>query len=83
VPVKFLIPFEGTPLASRWELTAERSLRILALCRLGFPDIELRLADRRENHLRGLQVLALHIANSILLGEYLTARANPGRTTSS
>ena len=30
VPVNFLIPFEGTPLGGRWELTPQRCLRILA-----------------------------------------------------
>lgn len=78
VPVNFLIPFQGTPLEGRWELTPERCLRILALFRFCFPDVELRLAGGREIHLRGLQVLALHIANSIFLGDYLTSEGQPG-----
>jgi len=57
VPVNFLIPFAGTPLEGRWELTPERCLRILALFRFCFPDVEVRLAGGREIHLRGMQVL--------------------------
>ncbi|MEU4192582.1 biotin synthase BioB [Kribbella sp. NPDC026611] len=78
VPINFLIPFEGTPMEGRWDLTPERCLRILALFRFCFPDVEVRLAGGREIHLRGLQVLALHIANSIFLGDYLTSEGQPG-----
>ncbi|MFI1581205.1 biotin synthase BioB [Embleya sp. NPDC020630] len=78
VPVNFLIPFEGTPLADNWELTPERCLRILALFRFFFPDVEVRLAGGREIHLRGLQPLALHLANSMFLGDYLTSEGQPG-----
>ncbi|MGV1050351.1 MAG: biotin synthase BioB, partial [Solirubrobacterales bacterium] len=73
VPVNFLIPFEGTPLGREWRLTPQRCLRILALMRFVFPDTELRLAGGREIHLRTMQPLALHLANSIFLGDYLTS----------
>jgi biotin synthase len=46
---------------------------ILALFRFAFPDVEVRLAGGREIHLRTLQPLALHIANSMFLGDYLTS----------
>ncbi|GAA5160992.1 biotin synthase BioB [Pseudonocardia eucalypti] len=78
VPVNFLIPFQGTPLGGRWELTPERCLRILALFRFVFPDVEVRLAGGREIHLRGQQALALHLANSMFLGDYLTSEGQPG-----
>ena len=78
VPVNFLIPFEGTPLGDRWELTPARCLRILALFRFVFPDVEVRLAGGREIHLRTLQPLALHVANAIFLGDYLTSEGAPG-----
>ena len=78
VPVNFLMPFEGTPLAGVWELTPQRCLRILALMRFVFPDSEVRVAAGRELHLRSLQPLALHIANSIFLGDYLTSEGQPG-----
>lgn len=73
VPVNFLIPFAGTPLGDEWQLTPERCLRILALFRFCFPDAEVRLAGGREIHLRSLQPLALHLANSVFLGDYLTS----------
>jgi biotin synthase len=78
VPVNFLIPFEGTPLGGRWDLTPQRCLRILAMFRFLFPDVEVRLAGGREIHLRSLQPLALHVVNSIFLGDYLTSEGQPG-----
>ena len=77
VPVNFLIPIEGTPLAGRDELTPRRCLRILALFRLVFPDVEVRIAGGREVHLRSLQPLGLYLANSIFAGDYLTTRGQP------
>ena len=79
VPVNFLIPFEGTPLGGEWNLTPQRCLRILAMVRFVCPDAEVRLAGGREIHLRSLQPLALHIVNSIFLGDYLTSEGQPGR----
>ncbi len=74
VPVNFLIPIDGTPLAGRDELTPWRCLRILALYRLLFPDVEVRIAGGREVHLRSLQPLGLLLANAIFAGDYLTTR---------
>ena len=79
VPVNFLIPFEGTPLGGHWELTPPRCLRILAMFRFAFPDVEVRVAGGREIHLRTLQPLALHLANSMFLGDYLTSQGQPGQ----
>ncbi|MHC0428987.1 biotin synthase BioB [Streptomyces sp. O3] len=79
VPVNFLIPFEGTPLAKEWHLTPQRALRILAMVRFVCPDVEVRLAGGREVHLRSLQPLALHLANSIFLGDYLTSEGQEGQ----
>ena len=73
IPVNFLIPFGGTPLEGTWELTPQRALRILAVVRFVCPDRELRMAAGREVHLRTLQPLALHVANSLFLGDYLTS----------
>ena len=78
VPVNFLIPFEGTPLGGEWNLTPQRCLRILAMVRFACPDAEVRLAGGREIHLRSLQPLALHIVNSIFLGDYLTSEGQAG-----
>jgi biotin synthase len=78
VPVNFLIPFKGTPLGGRWDLTPPRCLRILAMVRFVCPAAEVRLAGGREIHLRSLQPLALHIVNSIFLGDYLTSEGQAG-----
>ncbi|THA23395.1 biotin synthase BioB [Streptomyces sp. RKND-216] len=79
VPVNFLIPFEGTPLAGEWNLTPQRCLRILAMVRFVCPDAEVRLAGGREVQLRSMQPLALHLANSIFLGDYLTSEGQAGK----
>jgi biotin synthase len=79
VPVNFLIPFEGTPLAKEWNLTPQRALRILAMVRFVCPDVEVRIAGGREVHLRSMQPLGLHIANSIFLGDYLTSEGQAGQ----
>jgi biotin synthase len=78
VPVNFLMPFDGTPLAGHLGLTPGHCLRVLALFRFIFPDVEVRIAGGREMHLRSLQPLGLHIANSIFLGDYLTSEGAPG-----
>lgn len=78
VPINFLMPFEGTPLAGTWELTPARCIRILAVFRFMFPNVEVRVAGGREIHLRSLQPMALYIANSIFLGDYLTSEGDPG-----
>ncbi|MBB1257321.1 biotin synthase BioB [Streptomyces alkaliterrae] len=79
VPVNFLIPFEGTPLAAEWNLTPQGALRILAMVRFVCPDVEVRLAGGREVQLRSMQPLALHLANSIFLGDYLTSEGQAGQ----
>jgi biotin synthase len=79
VPVNFLIPVEGTPLAKEWNLTPQRCLRILAMVRFVCPDVEVRIAGGREVHLRTMQPLALNLANSIFLGDYLTTEGQAGK----
>ena len=61
------------------ELTPWRCLRILALYRLLFPDVEVRIAGGREVHLRSLQPLGLLLANSIFAGDYLTTKGQAAR----
>lgn len=73
IPVNFLMPFDGTPLEGTWLLTPAACLRVLALVRFACPDTELRMAGGREMHLRTLQPLALQVANSLFLGDYLTS----------
>jgi biotin synthase len=79
IPVNFLMPFDGTPLADTWLLDPRRCLRILALARFACPASEVRMAGGRELHLRSLQPLALHLANSLFLGDYLTSEGQAAR----
>ncbi|RRO16717.1 biotin synthase BioB [Saccharopolyspora rhizosphaerae] len=73
IPVNFLMPFDGTPFADTWELSPTRCVKILAMARFVCPDREIRIAGGREMHLRSLQSVALQVANSIFLGDYLTS----------
>ncbi len=72
VPLNFLIPIPGTPLADSNYLNPRQCLRILSLFRLILPSQEIRIAGGREVHLRSLQPLGLYAANSIFIGDYLT-----------
>ena len=79
VPVNFLIPIEGTPLAGLNELTPTRCLRVLCLFRFILPSQKIRIAGGREVHLRSLQPLGLYPANSIFIGDYLTTAGQSAR----
>ena len=79
IPVNFLMPFDGTPLAGTKLLTPLRCLRILALARFACPDREIRMAGGREMHLRSLQSHGLHLANSLFLGDYLTSEGQAAK----
>ena len=80
IPVNFLMPFDGTPYENTWELDPTRCLKILAMARFVCPDREVRIAGGREMHLRSLQGLALHVANSLFLGDYLTSEGQAAET---
>ncbi len=77
IPLNFLIPVGGTPLAGPTRLTPRYCLKALAMFRLVNPDRELRIAGGRELHLGSLQPLALYAANSIFVGDYLTTKGQP------
>jgi len=79
IPVNFLMPFDGTPYENTWELEPARCVKILAMARFVNPDKEIRIAAGREMHLRSLQGLALHVANSIFLGDYLTSEGQAAK----
>nr|WP_046213314.1 biotin synthase BioB [Paenibacillus wulumuqiensis] len=72
IPVNFLNPIPGTPLAGQQRTSARKALKVLALLRFICPDKEIRVAGGRELNLRTLQPLALYAANSIFVGDYLT-----------
>jgi biotin synthase len=79
LPVNFLMPIKGTPLAGRWELTPTRCLNILCLYRFLNSKASLRISGGREVHLRSLQALGLYVANSIFIGDYLTTKGQPAQ----
>lgn len=79
VPVNFLMPFDGTPLAGTWQLSPQKCLKILSVVRFVCPDKEIRMAGGREMHLRSLQPLALHVVNSLFLGDYLTSEGQAAK----
>ena len=74
IPVNFLNPIEGTPLAGRRDLNPRYCLKVLAMFRLVNPASELRIAGGRELHLGSMQALGLYAANSIFVGDYLTTK---------
>jgi len=72
VPVNFLDPRPGTPLAGRDLLEPTYALRVLCMFRFLHPTSDLRVAGGREVTLRSMQPLALYPANSIFSSGYLT-----------
>jgi biotin synthase len=72
VPINFLNPLAGTPLAETRVLTPWRCLKVLCLFRFMLPQTEIRVAGGREVNLRSLQPLALYPGNSLFINGYLT-----------
>ncbi|MDR1456841.1 MAG: biotin synthase BioB [Puniceicoccales bacterium] len=75
VPINFLIPIQGTPLAAAnlQKLTPEYCLRVLMLARLLNPRADVRCAAGRELYLKGHHALMFRAVNSIFAAGYLTA----------
>jgi biotin synthase len=75
VPVNFLNPRPGTPLAGREVLEPHEALQFIALTRLALPNALIRLAGGREITLQGMQEMGLRAgANGLILGNYLTTQ---------
>jgi biotin synthase len=79
VPVNFLDPRPGTPMAGVARPTPQSCIKTLAMFRFLHPRADLRVAGGREVNLRWMQPLALYIVNSIFTSGYLTT---PGATPS-
>ncbi len=77
LPVNFLHPIEGTPLAGRDDIGVERALAGLCLFRLFNPTSDIRAAGGRERTLGVFQPLALYAATSIFVDGYLTTPGQP------
>jgi len=73
VPMNFLHPIPGTPLAEMPALKPRQILRIIALYRFILPKVNLKVAGGRVLNLRDLQSWIFYAgATSILSGNYLT-----------
>lgn len=78
VPLNFLHPIPGTPLADAPPLEPVKILSIIAMFRLMLPGRILKVAGGREKNLRSLQSLIfLAGADSIMIGNYLTTTGRP------
>ncbi len=77
IPVNFLHPVDGTPLAQKADLNPRDCLRALCLLRFAHPTVEIRIAGGRELNLRWLQPLGLYPANSMFVSDYLTTKGQP------
>lgn len=77
IPVNFLNPIDGTPLAGVRRLNPRQCLKAVCMFRLANPASEIRIAGGRELHLGTLQPLGLYPANSIFVGDYLTTKGQP------
>lgn len=72
IPVNFLDPRPGTPLADVPKLTPMECLKCLCMYRFVNPTRDIRVAGGREVVLKHLQPLALYPANSMFSEGYLT-----------
>ena len=73
VPINFLNPIEGTPLADQPKLEPMECLKIIAVSRFLLPDKELKVSGGREVCLRDLQSWIFFAgADSTMIGNYLT-----------
>ena len=73
VPINFLDPVPGTPLAVMQQLTPLDCLHTIALYRLILPDVHITICGGRQRNLRELQSwVFLAGASGIMTGNYLT-----------
>ena len=77
IPVNFLHPIDGTPLAREEHLDPRYCLKVLCLLRLAHPAVEIRIAGGREVNLRSMQAMGLYAANSMFVSDYLTTPGQP------
>lgn len=78
VPLNFLHPIAGTPLAGATPLPPLECLCIIALFRLAMPQVDLLIGGGRVSNLRDMQSWVFHAgATTLMTGDYLTTA---GRT---
>ena len=75
VPLNFLHPIPGTPLADIESLPALTALQTIAMFRFVLPDKNIKVAGGREQCLGDLQSWMFFAgASSTMIGNYLTTR---------
>lgn len=75
VPINILIPLPGTPFADIPPIAIDEIIKAIALYRLIFPDIPIRLAAGRESALGDfLSSIFMAGADGMMIGGYLTQR---------
>jgi len=75
VPLNFLNPAPGTPLAGATPLPPMECLAIIAVFRLILPTADIKVAGGREVNLRDMQSWMFYAgATSCMTGDYLTTR---------
>lgn len=80
IPLNFLHPRPGTPLADVKPLEPQEILRIIAIYRIILPNSDIFICGGREHNLRDLQSWMFYAgANATMLGNYLTTPGNPPR----
>ena len=78
IPLNFLNPIPGTPLAGKGILARDEILKTVALFRLINPDREIRACAGREVHLGEEQGMLFDAGvDGILTGDYLTTKGTP------
>ncbi len=75
VPLNFLIPVRGTPLARHGGISPLRCLKVIAIFRYVLPEKDIYVCGGREFNLQSLHPLIFHAgASGIMTGNYLTTR---------
>ncbi len=75
VPINFLIPIKGTPLAKLKPISFEDALRVLAIFRIILKDKTIKIAAGRETVLKDMQAQGFMAgANGMIIGGYLTVQ---------
>ncbi len=80
VPINFLNPIEGTPLAGAEPVSPMTALQTIAMFRFVLPDKHIKVAGGRENCLRDMQSWMFYAgASSTMIGNYLTTTGRDAR----
>lgn len=78
IPLNFLNPIEGTPLAGADRITPLECLKTIAVYRLILPDRKIAVCGGRERNLRDLQSWMFFAgASGTMIGNYLTTTGRP------